>query len=320
METSLELLEARARRVLGDRPVGEVLVKARAIIGVPNIPDGEKDAQSALDKLRKPKLGKPTPREISALELVIRMMRPAPLCQKGRLDPLPGNGGHLFNSEISGQWDGFRNAIAPLLYSIGRVDGLNIRNGQAGTGFLVGPDLLATNRHVLEYLSFGANALEEGQAVVRFHQEFGGDEPTGSVVPVTGVAAIHPVLDMVLLHIRQKDPRPPLPLDELPVSPGQAVAAVGYPTTDSFRNPIFADAIFSHQYGVKRGALGEVIDVVSDILFHDCSTMGGNSGSPIFSLKTARVVALHRSGLFMYRNEAIAGEALRGFVQGHLNN
>jgi V8-like Glu-specific endopeptidase len=53
-------------------------------------------------------------------------------------------------------------------------------------------------------------------------------------------------------------------------------------------------------------------------VYHDCSTLGGNSGSPLFSLRTARVVGLHCEGYFMYRNEAIDGATLHAFVQPHL--
>jgi V8-like Glu-specific endopeptidase len=52
----------------------------------------------------------------------------------------------------------------------------------------------------------------------------------------------------------------------------------------------------------------------SPLLFHDCSTTQGNSGSPIFSLRSSLVAAIHRSGFFMYRNEAVDGASLRKFV------
>jgi len=51
-------------------------------------------------------------------------------------------------------------------------------------------------------------------------------------------------------------------------------------------------------------------------LFHDCSTLGGNSGSPVFQLETGRVIGIHRSGFFMYRNEAVDGASLDAFVHG----
>jgi hypothetical protein len=316
----LALLEARARRALGERPINEVLKTARAIIGVPNLPKGEEAAQRGLDKLRKPKLGRPTAAELAALELVIRMLRPAPACEGGELLPLPGGpGDHLYSTTLAAQWDSFRRMVKPLLFSIGRVDSLDENTGHVGTGFLVAPGLLATNRHVLGILSLGSEELEKGQAVVKFNQENGVPDPEGSEVPITAVAAVHAQLDMVLLRIDPQPTRPPLEIESTSVATEEPVATIGYPSQDSFRNPIFADAIFKTQYGTKRGALGEILDFAPMTVFHDCSTMGGNSGSPIFSMRSGRVVGLHRSGFFMYRNEGIPSDPLRDFIRTALN-
>jgi hypothetical protein len=313
-------LESRARRALGGRPIKEVLKTARAIIGVPNLPKGEEAAQRGLDKLRKPKLGKPTASELAALEMVIRMLRPAPACEGGELLPLPGGpGDHLYSAELAAQWDAFRTTVKPFLFSIGRVDSLSENTGHVGTGFLVAPELLATNRHVLGILSLGSEELEQGQAVVKFNQENGVPDPEGSEIPITGVAAIHPKLDMALLRVEAQPTRPPLGIQSTPVAVEEPVATIGYPSQDSFRNPIFADAIFKTQYGTKRGALGEILDLAPQTFFHDCSTMGGNSGSPIFSVQTGHVVGLHRSGFFMYRNEGIPADPLRDFIRTALN-
>ena len=76
-------------------------------------------------------------------------------------------------------------------------------------------------------------------------------------------------------------------------------------------------AVFGTKFGVKRAALGEVLDGSgTPTLFHDCSTLGGNSGSPVFAVATGRVVGIHRSGFFMYRNEAVDGGSLDAFVRG----
>jgi V8-like Glu-specific endopeptidase len=66
---------------------------------------------------------------------------------------------------------------------------------------------------------------------------------------------------------------------------------------------------------VKRASLGEVLDGSgSPWLYHDCSTTQGSSGSPLFDLVSGRVVAIHRSGFFMYRNEAVDADSLRQFI------
>ena len=138
---------------------------------------------------------------------------------------------------------------------------------------------------------------------------------TQHVVAIAGVIGIHAFLDMALLAV-PKLGRPVLEIDTTVVAEGLRVAAIGYPAKDAQRNPIFTSAVFGNAFGVKRAALGEVLDGVhAPSVFHDCSTLGGNSGSPLFSLATARVVGIHRSGFFMYRNEAVDGASLGGFAQ-----
>jgi endonuclease G len=53
------------------------------------------------------------------------------------------------------------------------------------------------------------------------------------------------------------------------------------------------------------------------IVGHDCSTLGGNSGSPVLALDTAEVVGLHFGGSFLWRNEAVTAPILADFVSKH---
>lgn len=307
----LEILRARAERTFAGRPIDQALAKVRTIVGIPSIPDGEETAQVALDKLQNGE--EPTPVELAALELVIRLMRPAPLSRNGMLDPLPTeSGSNLYNPDTEDLWNSFRESVKYVLYSVGRIDMAS--GGMQGTGFLVAPTLLVTNRHVLAKLSYGTERLQEGQAVVRFRQELGSRESRTATARILTVASVHPTLDMALLRVALEEPRPVLPLSERDAVETEDVAAIGYPFDDG-RNPVFINAIFQGDFGVKRAALGEVMETGTDSLFHDCSTLGGNSGSPIFSLKNGRVVGVHRSGIFMYRNEAVTVHHLKTFVE-----
>jgi V8-like Glu-specific endopeptidase len=47
----------------------------------------------------------------------------------------------------------------------------------------------------------------------------------------------------------------------------------------------------------KKVALGEVVHLVDNQVFHNVDTLGGSSGSPVFDRETNEVVALHRGGL-----------------------
>jgi endonuclease G len=65
------------------------------------------------------------------------------------------------------------------------------------------------------------------------------------------------------------------------------------------------DEIFKHRYDKKRLAPGLVTGQTSVRLFHDCSTLGGNSGGEIVSLETGKAIALHFAGTLFQRNHAV---------------
>jgi S1-C subfamily serine protease len=309
MEERLQKLLKRAERAFDGKPVPLAVGKVRAIIGLAKFPPGEELAEAAMRALRNGE--EPTPKQLAALEIMIKLMRPAPLCRAGVLDDLPDY--NDYNAETVEQWNVFRHKVKPFVYSIGRID--NACGEGIATGFLVGPTLLVTNRHVLRQLSNGAEVLEEGMAVVRFKQEFGSpdDDPP---VPVTGVVAVHPTLDIALLSVKQTRPRKPVILDSAVVEEGDPVAAIGYPYDDQ-RNPIFINVIYGNRFGVKRAAPGEIVGRGPNTIYHDCSTLGGNSGSPLFSMESAQVIGLHSNGMFDFRNNAVDGPSLKEFVSSH---
>jgi len=302
-------LLARAERTFGNRPIEQAVAKVRQIIGPTRFPPGQEEAEAAMESLRNGV--EPTPRQLAALELMVRLMRPAVYSRQGRMDPLPP-----FNDYEPGtveRWERFRELVSPWLYSIGRIDRGGPNGEKLGTGFVVAPGLVATNHHVVSALSYGADTLEEGQAVIRFGQEKGTPDKEAPV-PVLAVAAIHSTLDMALLKIADPGQHKPLEIETENVEEGLGVTAIGYPFDDP-RSPLFADAIYQGGYGVKRAAPGEALERSSpQVVYHDCSTLGGNSGSPILSQETAKVVGLHASGFFMYRNQAIGGARLAELV------
>jgi V8-like Glu-specific endopeptidase len=157
--------------------------------------------------------------------------------------------------------------------------------------------------------------LAAGAARVVFKQEDGRTNKPDDIVPIGELIAIHPKLDVALLAVA-KQGRPLLQIDTTAAREGDRVVAIGYPGDDPKNNPLFLAGVFKNKFGVKRAALGEVLDGTdAPVLFHDCSTTQGNSGSPVFSLTSAHVTAIHRAGLFMYRNEAVDGGNLRKFVE-----
>jgi hypothetical protein len=305
-------LRDRAIRALGNHTVTEAVAKVKAIIGPANIPDSEPLAQAALDKLRRGEA--PTIDELTALEIVVRLLRPVVFSRNGALADLPDQAGHnLYPQQLKDGWSAFQTLIKPMLPSIGRIE--NKERKHVGSGFLVADGVLATNRHVLGVLTFGSEALAPGTARVVFRQEIDAANSAADIAAIEGVAAIHPTLDMVLLTVA-KQGRPIVEMEPVAVTETTQVVTLGFPGEDPVNNPLFLSGVFGGKFGVKRAALGEVLDgSEAPSLFHDCSTTQGNSGSPIFSLGSGKVAGIHRAGYFMYRNEAVDARELGTFVQ-----
>src|SRR5262249_46995832 len=109
----LDLL-ARANRVFQNQPISAYSGRVRAIIG-PKSKQYEGLAAEAMQALSQN--GKPTPKQLAALEFVIRLMRPAPLSRLGRFEALDAELAPSFPD-----WDRFTQSIAPYICPIGRID------------------------------------------------------------------------------------------------------------------------------------------------------------------------------------------------------
>lgn len=310
MTTTGEQARARAVRALDKVDVGALFSRFRAVIGPPP-EEMSALAQAALAALANGR--EPTARQLQALETAIRLLRPAPLVQRGTVADLDPEAATAFPG-----WPAFQAAVTPFLPGIGRVDrtaDAGFDADEVGTGFLVSPTRLVTNRHVVDLLTMGTGKLAPGQAVVRFGQELG-VAPDPRPVPVLNVAAIHPDLDLAVLELEAGPDRRPLVVRSQPADVGTPVAAVGYPAEDG-RSPLFVTPLFGGTFGVKRAAPGEVTGVKAATMFHDCSTLGGNSGSPILAMDTAELLAVHSDGLFLARNKAVTGRSALDFLRHH---
>jgi endonuclease G len=76
------------------------------------------------------------------------------------------------------------------------------------------------------------------------------------------------------------------------------VAVVGYPARDSRNSASAMSQVFGDIYDVKRFAPGVVMGADADEWWftHDCSTLGGNSGSAVLDIETGKAVGLHFAG------------------------
>ncbi len=230
-------------------------------------------------------------------------------------------------------WAGRIDAAKPLLDqvipSVGRVEVINNPDfSWLGTGWLVADDVIVTNRHVASEFGrlgpagfifrMGANGglqssridfLEEDQRTSTF------DFDVESIIWIAPAAES----DVAFLRVRQTSggrPLPPkIPLAET-VTPDEFVATIGYPARDPrVPDQDLVRRIFGDVYEKKRLAPGQVTTVEQNEIQHDCSTLGGNSGSAVISLKSGAAVGLHFSGLFLQANFAVSASKVRTLLR-----
>ncbi|MFF0473399.1 trypsin-like serine peptidase [Streptomyces sp. NPDC004284] len=221
-----------------------------------------------------------------------------------------------------------RPAIRESLLRVGRVEVTGHPSlDWIGTAFLVGPRTVMTNRHVAaEFSRFEGErwTLEFGMSArVDPAEELpvaGG--PPGPSVPyeITDVIGVHPDVDMALLRVEPVSedglPTPLAVAADAPADlPGRPVYVIGYPAWDGRRNePESMRRIFMDVYNVKRLQPGAATGFTPGglVMKHDCSTLGGNSGSPVFDLADHRVLGLHYGGRYRTGNFAVPLWELEG--------
>jgi hypothetical protein len=175
-----------------------------------------------------------------------------------------------------------------------------------------------TNRHVAEVFSRinsrGKWSFISGvTSRIDYVEELGAT--TSSEFNITEIIGVHSRYDMALFRVEHSSATgqaAPTPLTVASRAPGRLrrrqVYTVGYPAWDGRRNdPVPMRRIFSDIFDVKRLQPGEISRVeVTRLFIHDCSTLGGNSGSCVIDLGTHQVLGLHFGGRYLEGNSAVA--------------
>lgn len=259
-----------------------------------------------------------TPEQLRGTEAIIdEDLRPAIDIVNGSFDVV-----HPLWSELSTDL-ALRTRIESVLPSIGRIElPGHPRLPYGGTGFVAGDGLIMTNRHVAEIFASGigdrrVDFIPDRNAAIDFRR----DTAAGTVLHVQRVVMMHPYWDMALLAVKGlPDSVKPLKLSVNDARDfiARRIFVVGYPAFDP-RNPAqIQNDLFSGRYGVKRLQPGELQGSISTASFgklvraaaHDCSTLGGNSGSAVVDLDTGEVMALHFGGAYHQMNYGVPAAAL----------
>ena len=254
---------------------------------------------------------------VSVRNIVLRVGRPvlAIVGNEARLD---------FADSDSAVWRARLQQSAPMLEraarAVGRIEVAGVRTAPfVGTGWLVDRNIVVTNRHVAR--AFGRRAGRRFTFKQRgrsrpMHASIDFLEETGSsaelAFPIVEILHIEeePGPDIALLRIEWTKsahaPADPIALSPSRAGAEQQVAVIGYPARDSrVPDAQLMQSIFGDVYDKKRLAPGQITEARRDVVFHDCSTLGGNSGSVVLDLTTGEAVGLHFAGRFLEANYAV---------------
>lgn len=207
-------------------------------------------------------------------------------------------------------------ALKPAIQAIGRieVEG-HPQLDWIGTGWLIHPGIVVTNRHVAREFSRNSpngfiyrNAINGSKMVasIDFVEEIERQD-SSRTFKLSDVIHIEDDdgPDIAFLKVRNDGDPSHIPLADS-FDATKWVATVGYPARDSrVPDQQLMDRLFGNVYNSKRFAPGQVIRVEDGYLLHDCTTLGGNSGSPILGPNGA-AVGLHFSGRYGEANYAVS--------------
>ncbi|MDF0495735.1 trypsin-like serine peptidase [Bradyrhizobium yuanmingense] len=231
---------------------------------------------------------------------------------------------------MAGDWadelKSYAKAIAEISPRIGRIDN---HGRQLGTGWMIRPGYVVTNRHVAQELSKDPTApllelspLRKATICFGFEADEPKQRPQHAISKIIYCGDKHidrrnvdlALLDLAILkleHTNANDLPSPLPSVLVPseeMTVGSDLYAIGYPgTTASSRLPQSTLLrLFNDQLGVKRLSPGEIVLGLEGVdkstkrtIGHDATTLGGSSGSVLLgfdSLGEPKVAGLHFSG------------------------
>ena len=106
-------------------------------------------------------------------------------------------------------------------------------------------------------------------------------------------------------------------LSDADAKAGTSVAVIGYPARageDVIPDQQWMERVFGGRYDVKRAAPGVVTPNSRGWATHDCTTLGGNSGSAVIELASGKAVALHFAGAYVIENYAVPASTIRDYL------
>ena len=264
--------------------------------------------------------------EVALESIVLRRARPVLAIKENelQLDFVDRQDSEIWRDRLSKA----KALLDAPIRAVGRIDLQGARLDWVGTGWLVAENIVVTNRHVAREFAarrgdgytfrMGLNGLMS--ADVDFLQEI--DNPDRLVFKLKRPLHIEeePGPDIAFFEVEMTggDPKLATPIElAAQLSATENVATIGYPAYDSrIPEPDLMEQIFGKIYNKKRLAPGAVTNVEDTRILHNCTTLGGNSGSAVIDLDSGHALGLHFSGSFLATNYAVRADVVKELLAG----
>jgi phosphatidylserine/phosphatidylglycerophosphate/cardiolipin synthase-like enzyme len=228
--------------------------------------------------------------------------------------------------------------VKPVMPLVGRIDVFGFPGSLdfVGTGWFVAADIVVTNRHVAQLI-----AQQEGASFVfsrgvagkpisvslntvhEFDDLAAGQDRIFGVKEVLYIEKTSGPNDIAFVRINRRIDGARqgfIAISDANLAMNASVVTIGYPAKAPKR--IIPDQnlmkdLYRDRYDVKRAAPGMImIAERNNSAEHDCTTLGGNSGSVIIDPKTGKAAGLHFAGLYKQANYAVPASVLNTYIKG----
>jgi hypothetical protein len=229
--------------------------------------------------------------------------------------------------------DARRDKMQPIMPLIGRIDVVGFPGTDfLATGWFVDTDIVVTNRHVASLIARwdgrkfvftrGVAGKPVSCSLSTLHEFDDQKADQARVFAVKEVLYIEPDKgpDIAFLRVeRRTDGSRPdrIAVAKADVGADEPVFVVGYPARaprSVIPDQDLMKQLYRDRYDVKRAAPGYTMSPSQGATRHDCTTLGGNSGSVVLGLDSGEAVGLHFAGLYQETNYAVRASVLSEYV------
>jgi endonuclease G len=216
-----------------------------------------------------------------------------------------------------------RSVLDKIIPAVGRINLVGSPLDWVGTGWLIADNILVTNRHVAnefvtrsgDGFTFKMGVSDRMGANTDFLQEI--DNPNSLIFklikPLYVEESSGPDMALFEIDLLSGDQKLAKPVElATRIEASNNIATIGYPAYDSrIPEPDLMERIYGNKYNKKRLAPGGITRIEQTRLWHNCTTLGGNSGSVVVDLDKGVALGLHFSGTFLKSNYAVRADVVK---------